>query len=155
MALSIRRCCSLTGRRPRLLLCWVRLAGRRIYLSVRPDIADLLAKSGWEMRDVKVMSRMILDGQGFAPVVQSAERLGPADYEALAGLHRDGEASGENPPFFNAGMLGHGVYFGIREGGDLIAAAGTHVLAEEKSVAAIGNVYTRTRSPGPWLGGTK
>jgi RimJ/RimL family protein N-acetyltransferase len=56
------------------------------------------------------------------------------------------------PPFFDAGMLRHGIYYGIREGEALVAAAGTHVLAEHEGVAAIGNVYTLRNRRGHGLG---
>ena len=49
-------------------------------------------------------------------------------------------------------MLRHGVYYGIREGVAIVAAAGTHVLAERESVAGIGNVYTRRDRRGRGLG---
>jgi ribosomal protein S18 acetylase RimI-like enzyme len=127
-------------------------AEREFYLSVRPEVADLLRASGYEIRDEKRMWRMAADAARFVPPAHTAVRLGVADYEALVSLYRDGDAAGETPPFFNAGMLRHGVYYGIREGGAMVAAAGTHVLAEQESVAAIGNVYTRRDRRGRGLG---
>ena len=113
------------------------------YLSVRHEFAALLRASGYAIRDEKRMWRMWVDPARFVPPAHTSVRLGPADYEALVSLHRDGDAAGEAPPFFDAGMLRHGVYYGIREGVAIVAAAGTHVLAEGESVAGIGNVYTR------------
>jgi predicted GNAT family acetyltransferase len=40
-------------------------------------------------------------------------------------------------------MLQDGVFFGTREAGELVAAAGTHLVACSEGVAAVGNVYTR------------
>jgi len=125
---------------------------REFYLSVRSDAADLLRANGYGIRDEKKIWRMVADPARFVPRAQTAVRLGPADYEDLAILHRDGDAAGETPPFFDAGMLRHGVYYGIREGGAIVAAAGTHVLAERESVAAIGNVYTRSDRRGRGFG---
>jgi len=122
------------------------------YLSVRLETADLLRASGYEIRDEKRMWRMVVDPVRFVPPAHSVVRLGPADYDALVSLHRDGDAAGEAPPFFDAGMLRHGVYYGIREGGAIVAAAGTHVLAEQEGVAGIGNVYTRRDRRGRGLG---
>jgi len=122
------------------------------YLSVRSEAAALLRASGYEIRDEKKMWRLVADPARFVPRAHTAERLGPADYEDLVSLHRDGDAAGETPPFFDAGMLRHGVYYGIREGGAIVAAAGTHVLAEQESVAGIGNVYTRRDRRGQGLG---
>ncbi|HUD99013.1 MAG TPA: GNAT family N-acetyltransferase [Bryobacteraceae bacterium] len=124
----------------------------QFYLSVRPEAADLLHAGGYRLHDVKKMWRMTANPARFVSPARPAERLGPADSEALSSLHLDGDAAGESPPFFNAGMLRHGVYYGVREGGAMVAAAGTHVLAEEESVAAIGNVYTRRDRRGRGLG---
>jgi ribosomal protein S18 acetylase RimI-like enzyme len=122
------------------------------YLSVRPEIVALLRAGGYEIRKEIKMWRMVVDATRFVTPAHTAVRLGPADYEDLASLHRDGDAAGEVPPFFNSGMLRHGVYYGIREGTAIVAAAGTHVLAEQESVAAIGNVYTRRDRRGRGFG---
>ncbi len=125
---------------------------REFYLSVRPDFASLLRSRGYDIIGEKHMHRMILQPDRFAPRPHNAERLSLADGEALASLYADGDACGERPAFFDPAMLRHGVYYGIREGPALVAAAGTHVLAASKAqrdatppdaVAAIGNVYTR------------
>ena len=122
------------------------------YISMRAEAAALLRNSGYQIRDEKKMWRMVTDSARFVPRTHYAVRLGPADYEALACLYRDGDAAGETPPFFDAGMLRHGVYYGIRERGAIVAAAGTHVLSERENVAAIGNVYTRRDRRGRGFG---
>jgi len=121
------------------------------YLSVRPEIGALLRARGYAIPDERRMRRMLLDPRSWAPRDHSAVRLGPGDSEALARLYADGDAAGEAPPFFDAGMLRHGVYYAVREGGAMVAAAGTHVLAEEEGVAGIGNVYTRRDRRGSGL----
>jgi predicted GNAT family acetyltransferase len=50
-------------------------------------------------------------------------------------------------------MLAEGVYFGVREGSELVAAAGTHLVVPGEGVAAIGNVYTRRDRRGRGLAG--
>jgi predicted GNAT family acetyltransferase len=70
-------------------------------------------------------------------------RLARTDLPALAALYADGQTTGEVPDFFNPPMLEQGVFFGVYEGGSLIAAAGTHLISTELSVGAVGNVYTR------------
>jgi ribosomal protein S18 acetylase RimI-like enzyme len=129
------------------------IAGQpEFYLSVRPEIAALLRRAGYGISREKRMWRMLLDARGFAPPSHNAARLAPADINELECLYADGEAAGEAPPFFDAGMLRLGVYFGIRENGALVAAAGIHVLAPTESVAAIGNVYTRRDQRGHGFG---
>ena len=76
-----------------------------------------------------------------------------ADLPALQRLYQDGDADGEAPEFFAPEMLTEGVYFGVRAGDELVAAAGTHFVAQEESAAAIGNIYTRRDSRGRGLAG--
>jgi predicted GNAT family acetyltransferase len=89
------------------------------------------------------MWRMTLDPAAFCPVPHRARRLSLADLPALETLFADGVPHGEAPDFFNAAMLADGVFFGLFEGPALVAAAGTHLVAPQEGVAAIGNVYTR------------
>jgi GNAT superfamily N-acetyltransferase len=120
------------------------LRGREFHFAVRPDVFDLIPAAGYEIRDAKAMWRMVLHRDRFPTTrTDRAERLCLCHCEELLRLYRDGEAAGEAPVFFNESMLRKGVYFGIREEGALVAAAGTHVLAFEQSVGGIGNVYTR------------
>jgi len=123
-----------------------------LYVSVRPEAAALLCAAGYRIPAEKRMWRMLLDARLFTPPLHPALPLAPANFTEIERLYADGQAAGEAPPFFDSAMLRHGVYFGIREGGALIAAAGTHVLAAGDSVAAIGNVYTRRDRRGRGFG---
>lgn len=113
------------------------------YLSMRPEAVAALRAAGYQIRGEKSMWRMLLEARDGTLPPLCAVRLGPGDDAELARLYADGEAAGEAPQFFDAGMLAAGVYFGIRAGEELVAAAGTHVVAPQEGVAAIGNVYTR------------
>jgi GNAT superfamily N-acetyltransferase len=141
-----------------------------LLLHVRPEIVALL-RARYEVRDERPMWRMILstDDQrsGFqlpapgsrlqAPSSKSTEpgawslepgaeevvRLGPEDLGTVQALFADGDAAGETPDFFFPSMLSGGLFFGIREGDALVAAAGTHLIVPSEGVAAVGNVYTR------------
>ena len=79
-------------------------------------------------------------------------RLNASDVSALQDLYADGDASGESPDFFFPSMVADGVFHGMYEDTALVAAAGTHLLAREEGVAAIGNVYTRQDRRGRGLG---
>jgi ribosomal protein S18 acetylase RimI-like enzyme len=103
-----------------------------------------LIKERWTVRAETPMWRMTLAAQDFRPAsAEGAVRLTRADLPALTALYGDGRASGEAPDFFHAGMLEPGVFYGLYEDRELIAAAGTHLVAEALGVAAVGNVYTR------------
>ncbi|MFN7992169.1 MAG: GNAT family N-acetyltransferase [Bryobacteraceae bacterium] len=113
------------------------------YLSVRADFLPRVKNAGYRIPEEKLMWRMRVDPASFRPVSNAAVRLTRADYDELARLYADGAPTGETPQFFDPAMLTHGIYFGVREGLEIVAAAGTHVLAPGEGVAAIGNVYTR------------
>lgn len=120
------------------------IAGEReMYLHIRPDILPLL-RERHEVRHEKTMWRMVLPPGRFRPATRSeVKRLGPADVPALRRLFGDGEPVGQAPDFFAPSMAADGVFFGVCEGTELIAAAGTHLVVPAEGVASIGNVYTR------------
>jgi ribosomal protein S18 acetylase RimI-like enzyme len=115
----------------------------RMYLSIRPEILPLVS-THWRVENETAMWRMIVTPETFRPVeMEGVVRLGPGDLSALRRLYADGEPSGEAPDFFSPDMLARGVFFGIFEGSELMASAGTHLVAPSESVGAVGNVYTR------------
>ncbi len=114
-----------------------------VYLLVRPDVVPLI-RERWSLANELPMWRMALQPEAFRPAgAHAIQRLGPDDLPALRRLYADGQAAGDEPDLFTLESLAHGVFFGAREGPDLIAAAGTHVVSEVASAAAIGSVYTR------------
>jgi ribosomal protein S18 acetylase RimI-like enzyme len=129
------------------------LAGSpEVYGVVRPDVLPLLAQR-LHLPQPRLMYRMLLDSQRFEPVpTPDVVPLGPADLETLQKLYADGLPVGEAPEFFLPSMLREGIYVGVWDGSQLLAVAGTHVLAAAEGVAAIGNVYTRRDRRGQGLG---
>lgn len=124
-----------------------------MYLSIRPEILPLV-KARRSVRHETAMWRMVLELANFRSMpAEQAVRLGPADLPDLRRLYDDGRSTGEVPDFFYPSMLDQGLFFGIREEGALVAAAGTHLLSREESVGAVGNVYTRRDRRGRGLGG--
>ena len=121
-----------------------------VHLQVQPDALDEVARHA-ELTQVKHMWRMAWDG-GETEIAEGVQRLGPTDVPALKRLYADGEAAGESPDFFYDSMVPSGVFFGIYDGADLVAAAGTHLFAPDEHAAAIGNVYTRRDRRGRGLG---
>jgi ribosomal protein S18 acetylase RimI-like enzyme len=114
-----------------------------MYLSVRPEILPLI-KARYDVLAEALMWRMVLDPAAFgAPETSAAVPLTAADLPALQELYADGQAAGEAPDFFSPEMVEQGVFFGVREGETLVAAAGTHLYTPAESVGTVGNVYTR------------
>ena len=124
----------------------------RVYLHVQTEIAGLVGER-YAVPEPRHMIRMALAGADYRPVpAGGAYRLAPGDTAALVALYRDGEAIGDAPGFFTPEMLDGGVYCGVRQHGELIAVAGTHIVSYGESVAAIGNVYTHRQHRGRGLG---
>jgi RimJ/RimL family protein N-acetyltransferase len=96
------------------------------------------------------MRRMVLAPEVLIlpPGLERAERLDPSDQPALARLYEAREHVG----YFTADMLTSGVYYGVRQAGRLVAAAGTHVVAPQSRLAAIGNVFTEPAARGRGYG---
>jgi ribosomal protein S18 acetylase RimI-like enzyme len=74
----------------------------------------------------------------FDAELADVERLGTEHSGELEALYQKSSAHS----WFAAWTLETGFYFGLREGGALVAAAGVHVVCPEQRVAAIGNVAT-------------
>ena len=109
----------------------------RYWYTLRPTEVEALARLDsqsrtkmWRMRLVNSTSPPIT-GQ----VLALSERDLPA-VEDLFGEHPD------RPDAFTAEQLDQGVYYGALEDDKLVSVAGTHVVCQETSVGALGNVFT-------------
>ena len=122
-----------------------------VHLQVQRDALEEVARHS-AVSSPRLMWRMIWTGDRLASPGALTTRLGTSDVHALQTLYADGESSGESPDFFFPSMVADGVFHGIYEGTVLVAVAGTHLLAREEGVAAIGNVYTRHDCRGRGLG---
>jgi ribosomal protein S18 acetylase RimI-like enzyme len=83
------------------------------------------------------MLRMWVDRATFHPVVGEAIRLDAADTRGLNRLYELGLTA-----WLPTESISTGVYYGVRRGGRLVAAAGTHVIGPMYGLAAVGNVFT-------------
>jgi len=83
------------------------------------------------------MVRMWVDRAIFRPYPADVRRLLPVESGDLNRLYQLGFGAWLPPT-----AIGEGVYFGIRVGGRLVAAAGTHVISPEARLAVVGNVLT-------------
>jgi ribosomal protein S18 acetylase RimI-like enzyme len=83
------------------------------------------------------MVRMWVDGSTFRPVTGAVARLVPADSGDLNRLYNLGLTA-----WLPAESIANGIYYGVRIGGRLAAAAGTHVVSRDGRLAVVGNVMT-------------
>ena len=121
---------------------------------IRPRIAYLGAKPE-AFRGVRdhyrtdapaPMVRMVTDRQSFRPVVGDAVRLDQGDAGHLNRLYQLGLNA-----YLPDQAVASGIYYGVRRGTRLIAAAGTHVISAQWGIAAVGNVYTHREYRGQGL----
>jgi RimJ/RimL family protein N-acetyltransferase len=83
------------------------------------------------------LHRMVVDRSTFEPFDGPVERLVPADIDALNRLYQLGFRGG-----FPATVLEDGIYYGVRHRGQLVSAAGTHVINVREGIGVVGNVMT-------------
>jgi ribosomal protein S18 acetylase RimI-like enzyme len=83
------------------------------------------------------MLRMAINRQSFRPVAGPTIRLLPVEIGDLNRLYGLGFTA-----WLPADSVASGVYYGIRVGGKLVAAAGTHVISPDARLGVVGNVMT-------------
>lgn len=111
----------------------------RFYAHVLRDHLDALA-GGYVARHLRPMIRMGLARAAFTPVdadlaeVQKVTHQDTADLVALYRFYPDN--------FFEPYQLEAGYYYGLRQDGQLVSVAGTHVVSRKYDIACIGNIVT-------------
>ena len=83
------------------------------------------------------MVRMWVDRARFRPYPATVQRLLPVEIGELNKLYQLGFAS-----WLPSSAITDGVYYGMRVNGQLVAAAGTHVVSPSARLAVVGNVLT-------------
>jgi ribosomal protein S18 acetylase RimI-like enzyme len=109
---------------------------RTAYLAARSELLDAAA-AVYRVSDGPPMVRMWVDRAHFRPAPPTAIRLVQADTGDLNRLYDFGLSS-----WLPSEAVANGVYYGLRINGQLVAAAGTHVISRSMGLAAVGNVLT-------------
>jgi ribosomal protein S18 acetylase RimI-like enzyme len=109
---------------------------RTAYLAALPDLLDATA-AVYRISEGPPMIRMWVDRASFRPAAPTAVRLVSADVGDLNRLYDFGLSS-----WLPSEAVANGVYYGARINGQLVAAAGTHVISRSMGLAAVGNVLT-------------
>jgi ribosomal protein S18 acetylase RimI-like enzyme len=118
---------------------------RVAYLATKPENVPALTER-YRVDPPSDMIRMVVDRATFRPVLGDAVRLDVGDTRHLNRLYELGLTSWLPPEAVAAG-----IYYGVRRGTRLIAAAGTHVISATYGLAAVGNVYTNREYRGQGL----
>jgi ribosomal protein S18 acetylase RimI-like enzyme len=109
---------------------------RLAYLAAEPALLPTVERQ-YRIDPGPPMLRMWVDRQNFRPLPGVAERLLPVDIADLNRLYGLGFTA-----WLPADTIAHGVYFGVRAGRRLVAAAGTHVISPQAGLGVVGNVMT-------------
>ena len=109
---------------------------RTAYVAARPEHLSAISPN-YRVEPGPPMVRMWVDGAHFRPFAADARRLLAADIGELNRLYQLGFAS-----WLPASAISDGLYYGVRVGGRLVSAAGTHVISQEARLAVVGNVMT-------------
>lgn len=124
---------------------------RRIYMAAQCEHLPAIERVyDFSADRVRRMVRMTVTPETFRPAQQRLHdsvlrRLGSDDLPAVEALYRHGGAYA--PDAFHPRQVADGIFYGVlaadssqRE--ELLAIAGTHLLAPNWGVAAVGNIYT-------------
>jgi ribosomal protein S18 acetylase RimI-like enzyme len=109
---------------------------RAAYVAALPESLPAIA-SQYRIDPGVPMVRMWVDRARFRPYPADVRRLLPVEIGELNRLYQLGFAS-----WLPSSAIAEGVYYGIRVGGKLVAAAGTHVVSSQARLAVVGNVLT-------------
>jgi ribosomal protein S18 acetylase RimI-like enzyme len=109
---------------------------RTAYVAARPE--SMPAVEGLYRVDAgPPMVRMWVDRARFRPFPADVRRLLAVEIGELNRLYQLGFAS-----WLPSSAVADGVYYGMRLGGKLVAAAGTHVISPTARLGVVGNVLT-------------
>jgi ribosomal protein S18 acetylase RimI-like enzyme len=109
---------------------------RAAYVAALPDTLPAVSGS-YRIDPGPQMVRMWVDRATFRPYPADVRRLLPVEIGDLNRLYQLGFAS-----WLPSSAINDGVYYGMRAGGRLVAAAGTHVISHDARLAVVGNVLT-------------
>jgi len=96
-----------------------------------------VVEASYTLDEVERMFRMAIAPADFQPVPGPTIKLDLSHVDALSQLYRLGGGDAFAPY-----QLRDGVYYGVEAGGQLVSAAGTHLVSPTFGVAGVGNIFT-------------
>jgi len=109
---------------------------RTAYVASRTENLPAISTS-YRVDSGPPMVRMWVDREHFRPGSGDVRRMLPVEIGELNRLYQLGFSA-----WLPANAIADGVYYGLRVGGRLVAAAGTHVVSPDARLAVVGNVMT-------------
>jgi ribosomal protein S18 acetylase RimI-like enzyme len=112
------------------------LQPERAYFTCRATHLPVIEAS-YALYEVEEMFRMTIIPADFHPVPGPTVKLDLSHLDVLRQLYRLGGGDAFAPY-----QLRDGVYYGVEVNGQLVSAAGTHLVSPTFGVAAVGNIFT-------------
>jgi ribosomal protein S18 acetylase RimI-like enzyme len=109
----------------------------RLAYVAAPSVVVPAIETSYRVDPGPTMVRMWVDQARFRPYPATVQRILPVEIGDLNKLYQLGFASWLPPA-----TVAEGVYYGMRVNGQLVAAAGTHVVSRGARLAVVGNVLT-------------
>jgi ribosomal protein S18 acetylase RimI-like enzyme len=110
---------------------------RDAYLLATEEL-DVAVAGVYQLERPVTLHRMVVEASGFQPFEGGAVRLRGRDIDELNRLYQLGFRGA-----FPSTVLEDGIYYGVRVGGRLVSAAGTHVINPHEGIGVVGNVMTQ------------
>ena len=138
-----------TGSMADLLVSIQHLLPNRFYAHLSPDVEKVLV-SRFQLSPRGLHYKMGLKDKTPLSQVDTSKviRLAVEDLDDILQFYAESYPGN----WFDPRMLETGQYFGIREGNQLVSAAGIHVYSEVYRVAALGNITTHPNYRGQGYG---
>jgi ribosomal protein S18 acetylase RimI-like enzyme len=118
---------------------------RAAYVATQTDLLPFVGRH-YDISPGPPMLRMWVDAASFKPANGFSLRLTPHDVGELNRLYGLGFTT-----WLPLDAVARGVYYGVRAGGRLVAAAGTHVISPRARLGIVGNVMTHPEYRGRGL----
>ncbi len=109
--------------------------GRAYYTCLAEHLP--VVEASYALDEVERMFRMAIASADFQPVPGPTIKLDLSHLDALRQLYRLGGGDAFAPY-----QLRDGVYYGVEADGQLVSAAGTHLVSPTFGVAGVGNIFT-------------
>jgi len=115
------------------------LREQHLFATCKPEHLPIL-EAYYATGEVEPMRRMVLKPAQFRTECRhDPEQLTPASIAEINALY---DTDRSHRAWFQPYQLEQGFFYGIREMGQLVAVAGTHLASLTEGIAAVGNVFT-------------
>jgi len=112
------------------------LQPKRAYFTCRAEHLPVV-EAYYNLDKIEHMFRMAIAPADFRPFPGPTVKLNLSHLDALRQLYRLGGGDAFAPY-----QLRDGIYYGVEINGQLVSAAGTHLVSPTFGVAAVGNIFT-------------